>query len=267
VPDPTEPPAGTAPPAGTGPSDATGPPAGRGPPAVWFLSGNMLDPAVIFAQVAAPPGYRRVLRDWLAGPAPTDLPAAAARLAAELAQARPRPLILVGHSAGAVLAMLVTLRVPEHVHGLLVANSGAHTAGQRNSDMPGRVAASFGPDLAAEFIDRCHARPLRPGARDALIRYALRGDPARYLDAFTSIRRIDLRPELSRITCPVTVVHGLRDQVRRPGHAQELAAGIRDSELIASDSGHSSPLEDPVTVQRALAGLAARVAAADHPRP
>jgi pimeloyl-ACP methyl ester carboxylesterase len=231
------------------------------PPAVWFLSGNMLDPAVMFAAVGPPAGYHRVLCDWLGGPAPTDLPAAAERLAAQITATRPEPLILAGHSAGGVLAMLVALRIPEHVHGLMVANTGAHTAGQRNSDMPGRVAVSFGPDLVAEFVDRCHARPLRPAARDALIASALRRDPQRYLDAFVSIRRIDLRPELGRIRCPVTVLWGRQDQVRPPAHAQELAAGISGSELIASDSGHSSPLEDPATVESALAGLASRVAA------
>jgi pimeloyl-ACP methyl ester carboxylesterase len=231
------------------------------PPAVWFLSGNMLDPAVMFAAVAPPAGYHRVLCDWLGGPAPTDLPAAAERLAAQITATRPEPLILAGHSAGGVLAMLVALRIPEHVHGLMVANTGAHTAGQRNSDMPGRVAVSFGPDLVAEFVDRCHARPLRPAARDALIASALRRDPQRYLDAFVSIRRIDLRPELGRIRCPVTVLWGRQDQVRPSAHAQELAAGISGSELIASDSGHSSPLEDPATVEGALAGLASRVAA------
>jgi pimeloyl-ACP methyl ester carboxylesterase len=108
-------------------------------------------------------------------------------------------------------------------------------------------------------IGRCdrgpgHADPA-PGARP-------RARAAAALDAFISIRRHDLRPDLAKITCPATVVYGLRDQVRLPSHAQELAAGISGSELIASDSGHSSPLEDPVTIQRALARLAARVTAA-----
>jgi hypothetical protein len=90
--------------------------------------------------------------------------------------------------------------------------------------------------------------------------------PARYLDAFISIRRIDRRPELARVTGPVTVVRGLRDQARLPGRAAELAAGTGDSELAASDSGRSSPPEDPAAVQRAPAGLAARVAAAGRCR-
>jgi pimeloyl-ACP methyl ester carboxylesterase len=235
------------------------------PPAVWFLSGNMLDPAVMFADVELPHGYARVLCDWLAGPAPTDLPTAAGRLAGEITRARPRPLILAGHSAGGVLAMLVTLLVPGCVHGLMVVNTGAHTAGQRNSDMPDRVRTSFGPELAAEFIDRCHARPIRPPARDALIRYALSGSPDRYLDAFVSIRRIDLRPELGAIRCPVTVVRGLLDQVRQPFHAEELAAGIQGSELVSARAGHSAPLEDPAAVSGALARLALRVAAAGPP--
>ncbi len=39
---------------------------------MWFLSGNMLDPAVMFADVPVPEGYAKVLCDWLAGPGPAD---------------------------------------------------------------------------------------------------------------------------------------------------------------------------------------------------
>ena len=52
----------------------------------------------------------------------------AGRLAEQAIRDRPRPLILAGHSAGGVLAMLTTLLVPGGVHGLLVANTGATTA-------------------------------------------------------------------------------------------------------------------------------------------
>jgi hypothetical protein len=131
--------------------------------------------------------------------------------------------------------MLAALRVPGRVHGLLLANTGAHTAGQRNADMPDRVRNHFGTDLVAEFIDRCHDRPLKPGARDALIRHALDGDPARYLEAFVSIRRIDLRADLNRIR--TAVLYGRTDR----------------------ESGHGSPLEDPQAFQQALTGLAARI--------
>jgi len=231
----------------------------RAVPAVWFLSGNMLDPAVMFADVQAPSGYARELCDWLAGPAPADLPTVAGRLAERITDAGPGPLILVGHSAGGVLAMLVTLRLPGRVDGLLLCNTGAHMAGQRNADMPDRVRDQFGPDLAEEFIGRCHDRPLKPAAREALIRYALSGDPRRYLDAFVSIRQIDLRPELAKIRCPAVVAYGKMDRVRLLSHAQELAAGIPGSQLVACDSGHCSPLEDPGPVQEALALLATRI--------
>jgi pimeloyl-ACP methyl ester carboxylesterase len=122
--------------------------AATGPPAAWFLAGTMLDPAVMFASVPAPACWATVAYDWLAGPAPADLSTAAGRLAGQLTRACPRPLILVGHSAGGVLAMLAQLRVPGRVHGLLLVNTGAHVAGQRNADLPGRVRDSFGPDLA-----------------------------------------------------------------------------------------------------------------------
>jgi pimeloyl-ACP methyl ester carboxylesterase len=89
-------------------------------------------------------------------------------------------------------------------------------AGQRNHDIPARVRDEFGPDLVAEFIDRCHARTLDPDVRDTLIQRALDGVPQRYLDAFASIRQIDLRPDLATISCPTLVIRRPRDCPRTP---------------------------------------------------
>lgn len=103
----------------------------------------------------------KVLCDRLAGPAPAALPTVAGRLAAQIERARPRPLILAGHSAGGVVAVLVTLQVPGRVYALLVASTRAHMQGQRDGDMPDRIRDESGP--VAGFVDRCHDRPLPPG--------------------------------------------------------------------------------------------------------
>jgi pimeloyl-ACP methyl ester carboxylesterase len=228
-------------------------------PAVWFLAGNMLDMHVTFANVAVPDGYDKTLFDWLAGPAPTDHCTAAKRLAEQLSTVASRRLILVGHSSGGVLAMLTALEVPDRVKGLLLTNTGAHMNGHRNSDIPDRIRANFGSDIVAEFVDRCHASALAPETRGALIQRALARPPERFLDAFDSIRRIDLRRRLPQIACPTVIIRGLRDQARLPVHAEELAAGIPDSELMLSDSGHNTPLEDPGIIIQALAKLADRI--------
>lgn len=113
-------------------------------PAVWFLAGNMLDPAVMFADVQVPEGYARVLCNWLAGPGPANQVTAAARIASQISRAQPSPLILVGHSSGGVLAMLIAMRVPDQVAGLLLVNAGADMDGHRSNDMPARMRAEFG---------------------------------------------------------------------------------------------------------------------------
>jgi pimeloyl-ACP methyl ester carboxylesterase len=53
-------------------------------------------------------------------------------------------LILVGHSSGGVLAMLIAMRVPDQVAGLLLVNAGADMDGHRSIDMPARTRAEFG---------------------------------------------------------------------------------------------------------------------------
>jgi 3-oxoadipate enol-lactonase len=235
------------------------------PPAVWFFSGNMLDPATVFGGIEAPAGYAKVLCRWLSGPGPTDHHTVAHRVAGQLAAATPQPLILAGHSSGGLLALLIALQLGDRVDGLLLANTGAHARGQRNSDMPDRVRDEFGPELVAEFIDRCHARPLGRGVRETLIERALGGSPQNYLDAFRSLRRIDLSPELARLRCPATIIGGRLDTVRLPGHASELAGGLPGGQLVLADSGHLSPLEDPATVQAALNSLAVRISRGPQP--
>jgi GYD domain len=51
------------------------------PPAVWFLAGNMLDPATAFADVPAPAGFTKVLCDYVIVDLPDNAAAAAASMA------------------------------------------------------------------------------------------------------------------------------------------------------------------------------------------
>ena len=47
---------------------------------------------------------------------------------------------------------------------------------------------------------------------------------------------------LSRITCPVLVVHGRHDRIHPITEAQKMAAGIAQAELLVLESGNHIPL-------------------------
>jgi len=67
------------------------------------------------------------------------------------------------------------------------------------------------------------------------------------------ISRVDSRPTLATIRCPTLVLVGDADTLTPPDRATEMADGISGARLVVvPNSGHLSPLEQPVRVTRAL---------------
>jgi 3-oxoadipate enol-lactonase len=67
------------------------------------------------------------------------------------------------------------------------------------------------------------------------------------------LRGLDLRPRLSRITCPTLVIGAGRDQTFPVAHSQALAAGLPRAELsIAPDAPHGIVAEEPDVVAASI---------------
>jgi pimeloyl-ACP methyl ester carboxylesterase len=65
--------------------------------------------------------------------------------------------------------------------------------------------------------------------------------------------RADSRPLLAAIACPTLVLVGDSDVLTPPAHAEEMAAGIKGSRLVAVPlCGHLATLERPAEVNAAL---------------
>ncbi len=70
----------------------------------------------------------------------------------------------------------------------------------------------------------------------------------------------DMRPMLSRITCPVLVVQGEQDEHATPQHARDLAAGIPQASLwLVPSARHMLPQEDPERFNRQVLQFLAKV--------
>ena len=67
------------------------------------------------------------------------------------------------------------------------------------------------------------------------------------------LQGLDLRPRLSRITCPALVLGAGRDQTFPVAHSQALAAGLPHAELsIAPDAPHGMVAEQPDLVATSI---------------
>jgi pimeloyl-ACP methyl ester carboxylesterase len=219
---------------------------GSGPQTVVLTHGLAASEATWAAQVAAlAPRYRTLTWDLRghgrSGAAPE--PCTPADLAADLRDVLDRAgierAVLLGHSAGGVVAMQTALDYPQRVAGLVLVG----TASECNAR-----ARQFYEDLAAIAVER-GIEPVRKRlgvspeqARQAPIHAATFASVAR---AMASLHEKPLTPRLAAIRCPTLVVVGERDMLGVGGSVilQRNIAGARLS--IVPERGHGIFLEDP----------------------
>ena len=224
------------------------------------LAGTMLDPGVVFSRLAHLAEASLVATDWIRASDDAGLRTVTASLAHELNERRAEPVVVIGHSSGGAIAMMLAIEHPQLVAGLLLINTGANTQGHGDPDAPKRLAASgLVPDVVDRFIARCFATPPSPAMADDLRAYALACPLKCVVSAMNSQRSIDLTSGLSQIACPTGIVHGVRDQVRTRRHIDVLLDGIAGATLVNADCGHTPLLELPSTVDGALRNLLKRV--------
>ena len=232
-------------------------------PPVVGIPGTMCTPGLFRPLARELRGeVRPAAYDWMTAPGPWDIPAVADRL---LATVRRRtggaPVVLAGHSTGGAIALQAALRGPDQVAGLLIMNSGANTAGHGDIDALIEVfRGSKYRGWRAVGGGRSFATPPGPALRLRMEAYALgRVRTEAVIDVLSSQRDLDLAPRLGEITCPVTVLHGVLDRARTPGHARAIADGVADGEVRWARTGHTPYVEDPTAAAGALLGLLSRV--------
>ncbi|WP_353981011.1 alpha/beta hydrolase [Salinicola endophyticus] len=215
------------------------------------LPGTLLPPT-IFAEVALPDGWHWHGVDWLNGHGDGDLTQVSDQLQRHWPAGGSASALLVGHSAGGVIALQLAAALGESLAGLVLIDTGASAAGHGDPQLPQRLRAQWGEAFIEAFLRRCvgeaalarHGRHLRGYARGC--------DPERAYRAMCSLRRLDLRARLSEIRCPTLVVHGERDPARSWLHATALADGIADARLRRLNAGHTPMLDGAGTLSQAL---------------
>ena len=184
------------------------------------------------------------------------LPEMAAALLAE----QPGPHVLVGTSMGGMLAFEVQRQAPHRVRAIALLGSSARAdtpelialrsqacelfaAGRMDEVLRANVLFAFHPNSGRDraLVDRYLAMIRRAGATQ-LIRQNR-----------AVMARIDSRPLLPRIACPVLVACGEADGLTPPEQAREMAAAIPNSRLeIVPGAGHMLTMEQPARVNAVL---------------
>jgi pimeloyl-ACP methyl ester carboxylesterase len=170
----------------------------------------------------------------------------AVQAAAEVAQMTGRPIIPVGSSTGAWVALLLALRLPQQVRGIVtVAN-------------------------ACDFTERLFWEPLSAADKKAWEQTGLRTEPAdegeTWRIGFDLIRegRDHLllgTGKLARITCPVRLLHGMADDVVPWTFSTDVAAELGSNDVqvtLIKDGDHRLKREaDIALLEQAITEISA----------
>lgn len=173
-----------------------------------------------------------------------------------------RPIVF-GNSFGGLVAMSYMIRHPGHAGGVIVSSSGAwydfpliFSAFERRGGPQARTAAENfwlrqSPDDQAEYRRVCS--PLygtRPASDpDQVARTIPNPEVSRhFLQPGGELHRMDLRPALGAVDCPVLVIAGRDDPITPPEFSVEIAAHLppATTELHVFDGcGHGPFRDDP----------------------
>ena len=171
------------------------------------------------------------------------------------------PLLPVGFSLGAIVAVEMAKIVPDRIAGLVLAGYNA------TADLPERAVRRplQQSEAAAGGLERLLVEELKPNYLAACHRgdaalLALLREMGMSLGTEVFIRqsealrtRADRREALKNLTCPVLFACGLEDQLCPPDWHRQWLATVPGSQLaLVADAGHMLPLEQPDAFARAF---------------
>jgi pimeloyl-ACP methyl ester carboxylesterase len=156
-----------------------------------------------------------------------------------------RRVVLAGNSLGGHVALLTALAQPERVRGLVLTGSSGLFERGFERGVPRRPDREWIRRKVAEvFFDPAHVTDELLDEVTVTIR-----NPHMALNIVRlarAVKRGNLRGQLARIRCPVTLIWGAEDRITPPEVAREFAAHLPDAELhFLERCGHAPPIEHP----------------------
>jgi pimeloyl-ACP methyl ester carboxylesterase len=223
-------------------------------PTIVLLPGLLCDASIWEAQKQALEPYASIL---IADFSQLDSIEAMARSALGLADG---PLIAIGHSMGARVAMEMVRQAPERIEKLVLIDTGFDSRREGEeakrqvlidlafAEGMGALAEKWLPPMV--HLDRVGDQALLAPLKAMVLR-ATPEQHHRQIQAL--LNRPNVRPHLEKIACPTLVMVGRQDRWSPLAQHEEMAALIPNAELVViEDSGHMSLTEQPEQVSEAL---------------
>lgn len=183
-----------------------------------------------------------------------------ADMADEILKFAPTRFALAGLSMGGYVAMEVVRRAPERVARMALLDTTARADEPEQSARRGEAielarSGKFETAITLQIPMLLHPDNKNNSALAVRIRAMARVIGAEgYAAQQTAImNRIDSRPSLSAISCPVLTLVGNKDQITPPPIVQEIADAIPGANYVEIEgAGHLPPMEQPGKTAAAL---------------
>ncbi len=223
-------------------------------PRITLVSGQLLTAQCWAPQVAA------LSRDYDLRHADHSQDDTISGMAARLLAQNPEPFDLVAHAMGGFVAFEVLRRSPERVRSLVLIASLASADGPAQTERrQGYIRLVEAGNFAGVVEERIPILVHPARREDAPLLSTVRQmaqstGPEVFLAQQRAIMgRIDSRPFLKDIACPVLLIRGRQDGVTTQDHQDEILAQIPHARLETLDhAGHLATLERPESVSALL---------------
>ncbi len=185
--------------------------------------------------------------------------AVADRMAEAVRASSDVPCDVLGNGYGGFVALQMAIRHPDLVSRLVLADCGAcfSPEGRQAFLNMAAGASAGGLEKICDIAMRRLFAPAFQAANPELIaerRAAfLRVDKEVVIAACHALAKLDLRPDLARVTCPTLVLVGEEDEATPPEMSKELASSLPNARLqIIPGCAHVPQLQDPAAFLLAI---------------
>ncbi|MFZ1017242.1 MAG: alpha/beta hydrolase [Candidatus Cybelea sp.] len=167
----------------------------------------------------------------------------------------PGPVVVVGHSMGAMVAMRLAIDSPELVHALvLVAPVPASGAAFSEKGATYLRATVGDREAARKWLARTFHNEPEAEDLERLCEAAAQTHPDAALESFESWTNADFAEETRRITAPAVVIAPEHDDPET--YERKVAALLPNARFVLlRDSGHYAVMEQPEAIAKEIASI------------
>ncbi len=224
-----------------------------GHPTALFLPGANVSPCV-FDPIESDGVFQFAAIDYGTSEGPWNVPDLGKRVLEFIKEKDLGPTVLVGWSAGGVIAMAAAVQRPDSIAGLFLSNTGPCAKGHGNPNFPAQILEHWGE---AEFFDKLlrgwFVRPVPPLLYCRLFDYMRQVKRESAYELAVSVRTVDFREGLKNFRGLVTIAHGAQDTRRTPAHVEMMTTSMPQAEVFwLANAGHASVVENEPAWQAAF---------------